>query len=255
MTRLAIEGLTLRLGSRQFCDKLCLDFEPGQVWGVLGPNGSGKTTLLHTLAGLHSPQGGRVLLAERELAQWSVRERAQQLGILLQGNDSSFPAPVRECAMLGRHPHLEPWQWESAEDWARVDEALERVGLSHIAGRDQGLLSGGERQRLKLATLMVQAPAIWLLDEPTNHLDLHHQVQLLEDLTGEVRRQHQLLLMSLHDLNMAARFCDHLVLLYGDGRVEAGPLEELFESDRLSRLYGHPIRALHADGRCWMVPG
>ncbi|HEY5716973.1 MAG TPA: ABC transporter ATP-binding protein, partial [Motiliproteus sp.] len=168
---LMCEGVTLTLGTRSFCRGFTQLFAPGQVWGVLGPNGSGKTTLLHSLAGLRSVQEGRVLLNGQPLEALSPRARAQQLGILLQESSTAFPAPVRECAMLGRHPHLQPWQWESPEDWLRVDDALKAVGLDTLADQDQSTLSGGERQRLKLATLMVQQPSIWLLDEPTNHLD------------------------------------------------------------------------------------
>jgi len=244
MSALMAERLTLALGARSFCCDFTQVFAAGQIWGVLGPNGSGKTTLLHSLAGLRALQGGRVLLDGQPLAALPARTRAQRLGILLQESSTAFPAPVRECALLGRHPHLAPWQWESPADWQRVDAALAAVDLDRLAQQDQSTLSGGERQRLKLATLMVQEPAIWLLDEPTNHLDLHHQVGLLAQLCAAVRGRGDLLLMSLHDLNLAARFCDHVLLLYGDGRVAAGPAAEFLQAEPLSALYRHPIRML-----------
>ena len=254
MSRLTTDGLTLAMGERLFCRTFSHAFAAGEVWGVLGPNGSGKTTLLHTLAGLRPPQGGRVLLDGAPLDSMPVRSRARQLGILLQESATTFPAPVRDCVLLGRHPHLGPWQWETPADWQRVERALAAVELAELATQDQNSLSGGERQRLKLATLMVQEPSIWLLDEPTNHLDLHHQIALVGLLCERVRAQQQLLIMSLHDLNLAARFCDHLVLLYGDGRVEAGDAATMLQPARLSALYRHPIRVVN-DGvrRLWVA--
>ncbi len=254
MNRLRIDNLGVAIGPRWFCRQLDLAFEPGQVWGVLGANGSGKTTLLHTLAGLRQPQQGQILLDDQPLSQRDSRIRAQAIGVLLQEATPAFPASVRDVALQGRYPHLSPWQWETAADVVLVEQALEQVGLTELADRDQQLLSGGERQRLKIASLMVQQPQIWLLDEPTNHLDLHHQVDLLQQLCDRIRQQQQLLVMSLHDLNLAARFCDCLILMHRDGSVEAGAAEQLLNESALSRLYGHPICKLQAQGRSLFIP-
>ena len=252
--RLQLDNLGVAIGQRWFCQQLNLTFEPGQVWGVLGANGSGKTTLLHTLAGLRQPQQGQVLLDEQPLHQFDSRLRAQLIGVLLQEATPAFPASVRDVVLQGRYPHLSPWQWETAEDLTLVDQALQQVGLAELADRDQQLLSGGERQRLKIASLMVQQPQIWLLDEPTNHLDLHHQIGLLQQLCDRARQQQQLLVMSLHDLNLAARFCDSLILMHRDGSIEAGPADTLLNESALSRLYGHPIRRIEDQQRPLFIP-
>ncbi|MEH6651542.1 MAG: ABC transporter ATP-binding protein [Motiliproteus sp.] len=254
MDCLRTNDLGIAIDQRWFCQKLSLNFQAGQIWGVLGANGTGKTTLLHTLAGLRAPQQGYVALGQQPLSAIESRRRAQTIGVLLQESTPAFPASVREVALQGRYPHLSAWQWESSADRALVEQALEQVGLSDLADRDQQLLSGGERQRLKIAGLMVQQPQIWLLDEPTNHLDLHHQVGLLQRLCEQVRQQQHSLVMSLHDLNLASRFCDSLILMHPDGSVEAGRAEQLLNETTLSRLYGHPIRRIDDRGHAFFVP-
>jgi len=225
------------------CRSLSLTLRGGEFWGVLGVNGAGKSTLLHTLAGLRAPLAGEIRLDDRPLARWERKALARHLGLLPQESGDPFPTTVLESALIGRHPHLSRWRLEGPAEYAMAREALQRVEL---ADREQQLihtLSGGERRRLALATLLVQSPRVLLLDEPLNHLDLRHQmtaIHLLRDLADEGR----LLLMALHDLNLAARFCDRLLLLFGDGTWQAGRTEKLLEPVLLERLYRHPIRRI-----------
>ncbi|MFG1489680.1 ABC transporter ATP-binding protein [Oceanospirillum sp. HFRX-1_2] len=257
-TLLACQDLTVSIGGKTLCQNWQLELRPGEIWGILGGNGAGKTTLLHTLAGLREADQGEVLLQGKPLQQLKNRQRAQQLGFLLQDDSTAFPATVLETALQGRHPHMGLFSWESAEDEAIAMAALEQVGLSDYCQRNIDQLSGGERQRLKIATLMVQQPKVWLLDEPANHLDLHHQVSLLEQLIGSVKAQSGTLLMSLHDLNLAQRFCDKLILLFpydenGNG-PEMGDKAELLTEEKLQRLYQHPIRRLETDAGPVFIP-
>lgn len=254
LSLLAARQLEVAIGGRTLCRDLSVELKAGSVWGLLGGNGAGKTTLLHTLAGLRKPQAGTIELRQQEMHELSHRQRALLLGMLLQDEHIAFPATVLETALLGRHPHLAAWQWESSHDLALVTAALQQVQLQAMAERQLSELSGGERQRLKIATLMVQDPDIWLLDEPTNHLDLNHQIQMLSSLCQRVRDKGGTLLMSLHDLQLADRFCDRLILLYPDGELEQGPVAELLESERLSRLYKHPIRCLQTDEGRVFIP-
>jgi len=232
---------------------LALGIAPGQVWGVLGPNGAGKTTLLHTLAGLRPPRSGEVLLEGRALPGWRRGALARRLGVVFQERHDDFPATVRETALIGRHPFLSPWQQEGAEDHARAAAALERLDLTHLAERELSTLSGGERQRVSLATVLTQAPAVWLADEPTNHLDLHHQVAVM-GLLAEQAAQGGGVMMCLHDLNLAARWCSHLLLLYPDGEACWGPAEAMLVPDALARLYRQPLRCVMVDGAPVFVP-
>lgn len=235
------EGLTVAIGGHEICRSLELEIRPGECWAILGRNGAGKTTLLHTLAGLRSPQAGRVLLAGIEIATLPRRRVAQQLGLLPQIADDAFPGTVLETALLGRHPYLGRWQWEGPEDYAVAEAALSAVGLEGFAARQLITLSGGERQRAALATLLTQDPALLLLDEPTNHLDLHHQVTLLDRLHDRARARGQALVMILHDVNLALRYCDHVLLLFDGGETAAGERQSVLDRARLERLYAHPL--------------
>lgn len=252
---LATRDLTVSVGGKRVCVGLDFTLGAGERWALLGRNGAGKTTLLHVLAGLRRPDQGQVLLQGEPIRALSRRAVARTLGLLPQDSDDPLPASVLETALIGRHPHLSPWAWESGEDRELAHAALAKVELETLARREVATLSGGERRRLAVATLLTQAPALYLLDEPTNHLDLHHQVRILELLCAETERQHGAMLLSLHDLNLARRFCTHALLLLGDGETLAGPVEELFTPAWLERLYGHPVRVVEAADGPVYVPG
>lgn len=241
MSLLQAQQLELRVPGRCVCSGLDLLIKPGERWAVLGPNGSGKTTLLHTLAGLRPAEQGVVLLNGTDIRQYSTIQRAQRLGLLLQDDARGFPLSLTEAALAGRHPYIGRWGWESAHDIALANTALADVGLGGWEEREVGSLSGGERRRLAIATLLTQAPPLALLDEPSNHLDLGHQIELLGLLCERFSDAHHALLMVLHDINLAVRFCDHLLLLPGDGSWLAGAAKELATEQNLSRLYGHPL--------------
>ncbi len=217
-----------------------IEIHPGERWGLLGRNGAGKTTLLLTLAGLRPRKEGQVFLQGEPLEDLGRRQIARRLGILFQDSEDPFPATVLETALIGRHPHLGRWGWEGAAEREIAREALRRVELDALEPRRVASLSGGERRRLALATLLTQAPLLALLDEPVSHLDVHHQVRMLEVCT-EFCGQAKGLLMVLHDLNLALRFCTHLLLLLPDGEHRAGPRDEVAQRRLLERLYGHPL--------------
>ncbi len=232
---------------------LTLAVAPGQVWGVLGPNGAGKTTLLHTLAGLRAPRSGEIRLDGRSLTAWRRRHVARRLGLVFQENHDGFPATVRETALIGRHPWLSPWQMEGGEDLRLAEAALARLGVGHLADRLVGTLSGGERQRVAIATVLAQAPGVWLADEPTNHLDLRHQTAVMA-LLAEQARAGSAVMMCLHDLNLAARWCDHLLLLYPDGEACWGPRDAMLVPAALERLYGQRLATAWVEGAPVFVP-
>lgn len=240
-TDLETRNLRLEVGERVLLESLTLRIRAGESWGILGANGSGKTTLLHSLAGLRAVQGGTVLLGGTPIGQTPRRRVAQQLGLLPQDHVDAFPATVLQTALTGRHPHLPAWAWEDAQDEALARAALHQLDLGELADRDIDSLSGGERRRLGFATLLTQDPTFLLLDEPTNHLDLRHQIQVLQLLRKQVQAQHKSLVMVLHDPNLASRFCDNILMLFGDGSHAVGAISELMHADRLAQLYGHPL--------------
>lgn len=249
---LQVGDLELRQGGRLLCADLQLTVEAGQRWLVLGENGSGKSTLLAALAGwLACP--GRIALAGRALGEWPARERARQLAWLSQHDDCPFPLSVRDKALTGRHPHLGRWDWESAADVALAEAQLARLDLLELAGRDLATLSGGERRRASLAAALTQQAALLLLDEPLSQLDLRHQQQALNVLAEEAAHGRAIVMVS-HDPNHAIDFASHVLLLYGDGRWQAGPLADVLNEANLSALYRHPVQRGQIGGQPCFLP-
>ena len=238
--RLACRGLTLAIGKRTLVSGLDLDVHAGECWAIVGPNGAGKTTLVGTLAALRPPVSGEIAYDGTAVARIGLRERAMKRGYLPQDSIDFFPASVLETALIGRHPHLARWQWETEADIARSRAALAAFGLAGLDARDVRTLSGGERRRLALAALVAQDPAIFLLDEPSSHLDLGQQIAALDVVTALARDRGKAIVMVLHDLHLAARFADHAIAL-GGGRARTGAAARILTAPALSELFGHRL--------------
>jgi iron complex transport system ATP-binding protein len=253
--KLATRKLSVSIGAVQVCHALELDIEAGSRWAIIGVNGVGKTTLLTALAGLRAPDAGDVLLDGTPLAVLPPRRRACRLGLMTQEDSFHISDPettALDVALLGRLPHLEWWRGESAHDLELARTALAAVGLSEIADRRAAMLSGGERRRLALAALLAQEVPLCLLDEPTSHLDLHQQIAFMDLLVGWDGRT---LVMTLHDVNLAVRYCTHALLLFGAGQWCAGPVAEMLSAEALTRLYRHPVVAVDTPGGIAYLPG
>lgn len=250
---LETRGLTVTVGGHTVTAGLDLTLSAGERLAILGRNGAGKSTLLATLAGLRAPSAGEVRLAGRPYPDLSARDAALVRGWLAQTAPDPFATTVQETALAGRHPHLGRWEWESAEDARLARAALAQVGLAGFEARQVATLSGGERQRLGLATLLTQAPSLYLLDEPLAHLDLNHQIASLELLARQAEAGAATVLV-LHDPGLAARYCDRVVLVFGDGTVAQGPCDQVLTARTLSCLYGYPLKELADGGRRWFVP-
>ena len=254
---LYIKKLRVEINGKTVCQQLDVTINARQRWGLLGINGVGKTTLLHTLAGLRAPAQGEIRLGDELLGTLPHRTIAQKIGVLLQADNDAFPGTVMETVLSGRHPWLGQWQWEGENDRRLALAALHDVALTGFEQRQINTLSGGERRRLALATLFTQNPQLFLLDEPTNHLDPHHQISLLNLLNQRVTETtHQRAsLMILHDINLATRFCDHLILLFGKGEVLCGAAKDILNTETLTRLYGHPVIAVEGPNGSVYLPG
>lgn len=244
MSRLSTVGLSVKIAQHTVCNQLEIEILPQQRWVMLGRNGIGKTTLLHTLAGLRTAKNGEIKLNGKNIDQLNRTQIAQQQGILFQHQDDPFPSTVLETCLTGRHPHINRWAWESEEDVQLANQALQQVDLDSLINRQISSLSGGERQRLAIATLFCQQPQLLLLDEPTNHLDIHQQIIVLDLLKKWSETSNHSLIMTLHDLNLAQRYCTHGLLLLGEGEYIAGELEVIMTEANLERLYQHPIRKI-----------
>jgi iron complex transport system ATP-binding protein len=245
---LSAARLCVHAGARELVRELSVEFAPGELVAILGRNGSGKTLTLHTLAGLRPPDAGRVTLDGTALPELRRRALALRLGLLPQDLEDAFVTTAIETVLIGRHPHLAFWQWESAADECLARAALAAVDLSDFAARRTDTLSGGEQRRVAVAALLAQQPGIFLLDEPTNHLDPHHQLAVL-GLFRELASSGRTVITTLHDPTLAARFADRVLLLYGDGRWSLGPLATTLTAAKLSELYLAPMIELGGEGR------
>ncbi len=247
-TALCAAGVTVRAGTRELVRALSVGFTGGELIAILGRNGSGKTLTLHTLAGLRAPAAGTVSLDGVPIDRLGRRALALRLGLLPQDLDEAFVATAIETVLIGRHPHLALWQWESAEDEQIARAALRAMDMDGFALRRTDTLSGGEQRRVAVAALLAQQPAIFLLDEPTNHLDPQHQLAVLS-LFRELAKSQRTVITTLHDPTLAARFADRVLLLYGDGRWLLGPVATALTAATLSELYAAPMVELAQEGR------
>jgi iron complex transport system ATP-binding protein len=229
---------------RLILDGVTVDPEPGSTLGLLGPNGSGKSSLLRLLAGVDRPDSGVVELDGTALARLSRRAVARRVAMVSQHADTDLHITVREVVRLGRIPHAGLIGGDRDTDRA-VADALVATGLTDMAVRHWHTLSGGERQRVQIARALAQQPGELLLDEPTNHLDIAHQLEILTlirdlDITAVV---------ALHDLNLAAMFCDHLVVLSSGRVVAAGTPAEVLTERLVADVYGVDCHITVEDGR------
>ncbi len=240
----------LRVGvaGRVLVDALNIDVARGELIAVLGQNGCGKSLTMHTLAGLRAADTGTVELNGLDVAAADRRETAKYLALLPQHVDDIFPATVLDTALIGRHPHIGRLNWESEADIEFALAALSSVDLEGLARRDVMTLSGGERRRLAIAQVLTQQPQLYLLDEPTNHLDPQHQLEALR-LFREKADEGAAVIASLHDVNLAVRFADRCLLLYGNGRWDLGPTIDILDTRRLSSLYATAMDAVTWRGR------
>jgi len=241
-----IEATTVswRYGANPVIDGVSVTARPGRVLGLIGPNGSGKTTLLRLLYGALRSPSGRVLVDGDDLAGLGSREAARRLAVVVQENGGETALTVAEMVLLGRGPHLSTFQRAGRADHDIAARCLARVGAAHLADRAFTRLSGGERQRVLIARALAQQATHLLLDEPTNHLDIRYQHEILR----LVRDLDTCSVVVLHDLNLAARYCDDLVLLGRGGVVAAGTVDEVLDPAVLEPVYGIGIRRLDLDG-------
>lgn len=256
---LSVHDLIISAAAHRLFGPLSFSLDPGDRLAVLGQNGTGKTTLLHTLAGLGASGQGHLLLQQGDhpaldIAALSPQQRASRIGIVFQHEAEQMPASVYETVMLGRLPHARRWQWESETDHQVVRKTLQQFDLAALADRDIASLSGGERQRVAIAALLAQQPDIYLLDEPSNHLDIAFQLKILSTLTNRVRSQQQLLIMATHDINLASRFCNRVLLLMPDGQHHIGSADDILQSALLSKAFNCPIESIDTGSGRFFVP-
>lgn len=238
------QGIRFAYDGSMVLDGVDLAAATGEVVGLIGPNGSGKSTLLRTLYGALQPRAGLVTIDDTALTGLGPRSIARQIAVVTQEAAGDLPFTVADIVLLGRTPHLSSFQRHSAHDRRLVAEAIERVGAEHLADRLFSGLSGGEKQRVLIARALAQEASHLLLDEPTNHLDVRYQHEILH-LVGTLGMT---VVVVLHDLNLAARYCDRLVLLDHGHVVATGPPRAVLVPHVIEPVYGITVEQIEHHG-------
>lgn len=236
---LSVRELSLSIGNKAILNNISFDLARTRILGVLGPNGAGKTSLLKMLCRQTDSQG-RVSWNAKKLNEYSVQKLAQQIAVVNQINDTVFAVTLQQVVRMGLLPHKSLLSRDTEDDKHRVEKALKAVGLTHKSQQTFSSLSGGEQQRGLIAKALVQRAPLLILDEPINHLDVFYQHQILQLVHDLAKQLDITVVMSLHDLNLAASYCDQLCLL-NDGNVEAfGRPIEVLQAPVLTRVFKLP---------------
>lgn len=231
---LAFDSVSWSVAGERIVSEISLTCPPGSLVGLIGPNGSGKSSLLRCAYRVLQPDAGQITLDADDVWQLSARQAARRMGVVLQEPGEAFEFSVREMVLMGRSPHKQLFDGDTADDLRIVDDALGRVGLLGIAARSYRTLSGGEKQRALIARALAQQPRFLILDEPTNHLDIAYQLEVLDLL-------HVLgvtTLAAMHDLNLAALYCDVLFVLKAGRLVASGAPGTVLTSALIREVYG-----------------
>lgn len=245
---LGVYGLHLSYGQRRVLEGVNLEVHPGEIVGLVGPNGCGKTSLIRAVTRLTPVAGGRVEVGGKDIERLSRRELARQVAVVSQGQDLPAGYRVFDVVLLGRTAHLGFFSQEGARDHAVAEASLGRVDALQLRDRLVDELSGGERQRVMIARALAQESKLLLLDEPTANLDISYQATIAALLRQLSHDDGLAVLTTLHDLPLAALYCDRVALLC-EGRIIAdGPPADVLTPDRLARAYGMPVRIIDLDG-------
>ena len=253
MSELAIQDLSVAFGERKMLDSISVSFATGSLIGLIGPNGAGKTTLLRTLIGSQEFNAGKILWNGADLYEQDRRFVAQTISYLPQGGVCHWPLTVERLVALGRLPHQSPWQKQSSEDSEAIRAAMMKTDVSALASRTVTTLSGGERMRVLLARALATKPEMLLADEPVASLDPYHQLQVMTLLQAMAQRGAGVVVV-LHDLTLAARFCDRLVLINEGKILGDGQPDDVLSAENLAVSYRVEVLRGTENGEPFIVP-
>ena len=253
---LKVRGVTFGFPSRpDFLKPVRLEMRPGECWGIIGPNGAGKSTLLRLLAGLWTPTSGEVLFGDRPLHHTSAHRRGRHIAFMPQRIANEVSLPAGDVVLMGRFPHRRLGLFEDAADYEIARRAMRTTHTLAFAERSLSSLSVGEAQRVHIAAALAQQPSILLLDEPMASLDLHYQLSIFQILKKLAEDDGLLVVVVAHDLNLAARFCTHLVLLDDGAVVSAGRPDEVLKTEVLESVYRIRLASsIQTDAGPWIIP-
>ena len=231
---------------------VCIELAESEVLGVVGPNGAGKSTLIRCIDRILKPRRGSILLDGRDINEMRLMELAKRMGYVPQSTSQIFPATVFDTVLMGRRPHL---GWRSSEkDEEKVLDVLQMLNIENLAMRDINELSGGQQQKVFIARALVQEPDVLLLDEPTSNLDIRHQLEVMEIITSIVREKKISAIMAIHDLNLASRYADRVVMLNGGTIIDAGNPSSVLTPENIKQVYGVEAVVRNESERPFIVP-
>lgn len=248
--KIEVNGVNFSYNSCAILQDIELQLESGDILGIVGPNGSGKSTLIKCLDRILKPQKGSIFLDGEELASMKVNDLAKKMGYVPQGESSLFPVTVFDLVLMGRKPYL---NWKpSSQDLEKVSEIISLLNIEDLAMREIGSISGGERQKVMIARALAQEPDIILFDEPTSSLDLRHQLEVLNLIRDQANNGISSI-VAIHDLNMAARYCDKFVMLK-KGMIYASGGPEVLIPENIEAVYRVRVNAIKNSGEVVIVP-
>ena len=250
--KLKVKDVEFSYGSVPILKDVCIELATSEMLGVVGPNGAGKSTLIRCIDRILAPQKGNILLDERDIKEMRLMELAKKMGYIPQSTSRVFPATVFDTVLMGRRPHL---GWRSSEkDTEKVLEMLQMLNIEEFAMRDINELSGGQQQKVFIARALTQEPDVLLLDEPTSNLDIRHQLEVMDIIKNIVREKGIAAIMAIHDLNLASRYADRIIMMNSGKIFAAGDPVSVLTSDNIKWVYGVEAEVNNNNGRPYIVP-
>ena len=251
-----INDLTFSYDEEPVLEKINLTIETGKFYGLLGPNGSGKTTLLRAIAGLLDVKTGTILVRDKDLKRFGTRDLAKEMAVVPQNTEVRFGFSVFDLVLMGRAPYLSRFAAEGSKDLRIAQEMMELTDIWRLRDRSINTLSGGEKQRTVIARALTQQTGIILLDEPVSQLDIYHQIEIIKKLKVWNRERGITVVAALHDLNLAAAFCDYLILM-NHGKIHSmGTPDEILKRETIKEIYGVEVEIIKTpeSGKPYVVP-
>jgi iron complex transport system ATP-binding protein len=250
--KLSLEHICMNYGKHKALDDISFDVQPGEVLSIVGPNGSGKSTIIKCIAQVLNPTGGQILADGRDLSKIELNEVAKLIGYVPQNFHYLFYSTVMETVLLGRKPHV---KWRiSQHDLDIVQQALSDMNINEMADKFMDELSGGEKQKVYIARTLAQQPQLYLLDEPTSNLDLKHQIEVLEITKRLTKEQGASMVVALHDLNLAMKYSDRIVMLEKGRMYAYGKPEDVLTVNNIDSVYGVEALILDSTYGKYIVP-
>jgi len=250
--RLKVNKIEFAYNSTPVLENISMELDRSEILGIVGPNGTGKSTLIRCIDRILKPQQGTILLDENDITTMNRMEIARKMGYVPQSTTRVFPASVIDTVLMGRRPHL---GWKSSEeDMDKVLEILELLGIVEFAMRDFNEISGGQQQKVLIARALAQEADVLLLDEPTSNLDIRHQLEVMEIMTNVVRKNGISAVMAIHDLNLASRYTDRILMMNGGKIFAAGDPASVLTVENIKRVYGVEVLVKSDGERPYIIP-